>query len=269
MLLTSAALAGTAYPVIIDAGNWESLTEIVFEKTVGGITTTETLTGSVTATDAYADNAILTSVTIAGGIVINEFNAFTPIISSNNFASLDLGKELEVYTPSTTVDYLDAGFLNALVGVSTSADLMQYINVGADGSTPIWDTQFSSTVGLNTSDYIFVEERNGNTDFTLTALDLAGNVIAGAAILEFDDGSYQWDIGLKNTLDESAIVQTQEISVVSIDLFNTTTDIGGFRVNDPGGADVKFFIGSAIPEPSSVTLLGISSLALLLRRKRS
>ncbi len=91
-------------------------------------------------------------------------------------------------------------------------------------------------------------------------LDANGNLIPGSNSLAFQNGSYEWDIGYQNVLDPNNNQQTQEISVLSFDLFDTLTPIGGFRVTNTGNADFKFFVGTAAPEPSSLILLLMGSI---------
>lgn len=138
---------------------------------------------------------------------------------------------------------------------------MQYLRVdGLPNSVPdpMWDFNYGGAT-FDSTNYLIVEERDGNTTFLVEPLDASGNIIAGSDTLSFQDGSYEWDIGYQNSLDPNNSSQTQEISVLSFDLFNTSTPIGGFRITNTGNADFKFFIGTSAPEPSSLILLLLSS----------
>ena len=116
-------------------------------------------------------------------------------------------------------------------------------------NTPDYDLEFR--FAFEPDDYIFVQERNGNTFFQLTPLDINGNPIAGANILQFgEEGGanfsvYDWNTGYAN----SSLQNEQEyaFSVAETSLFFSgdataaPQPVFGFRIDNDGDADVKFF----------------------------
>ncbi|MDP0490080.1 MAG: SdrD B-like domain-containing protein [Verrucomicrobiota bacterium JB023] len=101
---------------------------------------------------------------------------------------------------------------------------------------------------LPDEDYIFIQERDGNTFFELTALDIDGNPIEGANILKFGESGgksftvYDWNSGYANSSYQSR--QEMAFSVAPASLFFEGTDVTpepifGFRIDNDGEADVK------------------------------
>ena len=251
--------------------NVEPLLQIVMSVDQGGGYFSDVVTGSRT-TNADAESVLLNSITTTSGLFLNDFSTITPTVSNSNFPPS--GSRIEIYTPRNRVNVADANFLDELANVHATGDLMQYLRVdGFNGTDPMWDLTYGGAT-FNSSNYLIVEERDGNTTFEVEPLDMNGNSIAGSDTLAFQDGSYEWDIGYQNALDPNTASQTQEISVLSFDLFNTVTPIGGFRITNTGNADFKFFVGTnaavtGVPEPSSLVLILLCSTAgLNYRRKR-
>lgn len=248
--------------------NIEPLQEIVFNVDLDGSGyVTETLTASQT-TNQVAESVVLQSITTTSGLVLDDFSTITPTITNSNFPAT--ANNIEIFTPRTAVNVADSSFLDELAGVHSTGDLLQYIRVdGFGGTDPMWDLNYGGAV-FDSDNYLVVEERNGNTTFTVEPLDANGNLIPNSDTLGFQNGSYEWDVGYQNVLDPINDEQTQELSVLSFDLFNTSTPIGGFRVTNTGNADFKFFIGTAVttPEPSSIILLLMSSVTGIGYRRR-
>lgn len=259
-----------------------------------------TQTSSASGVEATNDQIFLQSLTVNGGgtqKVLSHFN-FDAQITNVNFSEdvtgvgvvkggqltsinpINISPDLQegVDPANNTVTGLD-NFVGALQTTLTDSDINNYFFYDEivdtelpDSSTADFDIMFANP--FLADDFIAVTERNGNTDFQITALDINGNLIAGATTLEFDSadgskGGYDWNTGYSTTNYRST--QSQWLTVASAGLFGTDEAVYGFRVDNGGGADVKFFgisDTSFVPEPSSTLLLGLGSLSLLIRRKR-
>ena len=126
-----------------------------------------------------------------------------------------------------------------------------YDGVNPDPTAGLTDYDLNFRFAYQPDDYIYVQERNGNTFFQLTPLDINGDPIAGANILQFGEGGgvpfsvYDWNTGYAN----NALQNEQEMafSIVGASLFfggaatATPQPVFGFRIDNDGEADVKFF----------------------------
>ena len=110
-------------------------------------------------------------------------------------------------------------------------------------TTPDFDIQFG--YGFESSDYMLVAERFGNSTFSLYALDAYGNQIGDIVCFGCSGGGsyqkYDWNSGLAaaNYVNNQAMTFT----VIPVSLFNTGAQtIFGLRIfNSTDQADVKFF----------------------------
>lgn len=248
--------------------NTEIISQLILEVTDADKNTFIDTQNAPATTDSLASSALLQSITLDSGVALVSFDPLTPAISSFTTSG---SVTVNIFTPTTTIPEGDTGFSDALADTHSNADIMNYISVDGSSGLASWDLLYDSQVGLGSSDYLIVEERDGNTSFNVTPLDLNGTPIAGSNTLFFDDfsagSSYQWDTGLQNVLDSASDNQTQQMTVLSLDLFNTgSTPIGGFAIENTGRADIKFFIGS-IPEPSTALLSALALPSLLIRRR--
>jgi hypothetical protein len=209
-----------------------------------------------------ADSAILQSITTST-TTINAFTPTVPTVTNDTFPASASG--IQVLENGAAVGVSDTDFISSLEQMHANGDLMNYLRVDGGNFTPQWDIQYSLPISSN--DYLVVEERNGNTTFTVEALDINGDLISAADSLAFSGSSYQWSIGLANSADPNSD-QPQVLSVIDFDLFNTSTPIYGFRINDTGNADFKFFVATAVPEPSSAAWLAMFAIACVSRRRR-
>ena len=179
-------------------------------------------------------------------------------------------------------------FKSALAGTTQDTDLLNYAFydfVSHMPSAGVADYDLLFQRGFKADDYLLVSERWGNTYFTLTPLDSSGQVITGANTLRFGYptgdaySKYDWNSGFA----AASYVKDQAMafSVASVAKFFEGTEtkpqtVFGFRVDNDGEADVKFFGLSgqpftenpSVPEPSSALLAMLAGLGMLLRRKR-
>lgn len=208
-----------------------------------------------------------------------------------------------------------AAYEAAVVNASLNTNLMNYlfydstINNLPNSVTADFDILYYHAFAA--TDYLVIAERDGNTYFQLTPLGVDGNPILGANSLLFGDnrnasnrtaaglpnpvqGTAPHDVntGYRNSNDhfnQGSQNQPMWFTAASVSKFFEGTSVAlgdqyvyGFRIDNNGNADVKFFGASddtfednfinplvpPIPEPS--TLLFISALApmLLLQRRR-
>ena len=243
--------------------NVQTISQVVLNVN-GGVETQDT---PATGATVGVTSATLQSLTIGAGVLDN-FDFATPTIVSNgtNFFPTSGQPNIEVLTSTEPVGIEDSDFLAELAQTYTNGDLVNHLRVDGTNLQPSWDVIYNEA--LNTDNYLIFEERDGNTTFTIDVLDEAGNLIAGANTLSFDGNSYQWSIGYSNEDDPNG-AQSQVLGVIEFDLFNTSTPIGGFRVNNTGNADFKFFVGGvAIPEPGTGGSIFLISLLGWARRRR-
>lgn len=176
-------------------------------------------------------------------------NDFGNIIRNNNFSTSVTG--VGIYDKGAFINANNATtFEPALEEAVNSTDLMQFLYYDNTSNLPggdDFDIYFAK--GITESDYIVVGERNGNTYFTVTPLDANGNQIAGSEKVRFGKvggpnsgngtSKYDWDIGFAPT---NQAGQSMVYTAISASLFNLGgAPIFGFRVDNNGEADVKFF----------------------------
>ena len=249
--------------------NVQTISQVVLNVDDGMTTFVDTQNAPAPGATVGVTSATLQSLTIGAGVLDN-FDFATPTIVSNgtNFFPTSGQPNIEVLTSTGPVGIggNNSTFLDALAQTYTNGDLVNYLRVDGTNLQPSWDVIYNEA--LNTDNYLIFEERDGNTTFTIDVLDEAGNLIAGANTLSFDGNSYQWSIGYSNINDPNG-AQPQVLGVIEFDLFNTSTPIGGFRVNNTGNADFKFFVGGvAIPEPGTGGSIFLISLLGWARRRR-
>ena len=241
--------------------NVETIVQVVMQ--VDDATGSNLIVQNTPATGSQeADSAILQSITTST-TTINAFTPTVPTVTNDTFPASASG--IQVLENGAAVGVSDTDFISSLEQMHANGDLMNYLRVDGGNFTPQWDIQYSLPISSN--DYLVVEERNGNTTFTVEALDINGDLISAADSLAFSGSSYQWSIGLANSADPNSD-QPQVLSVIDFDLFNTSTPIYGFRINDTGNADFKFFVATAVPEPSSAAWLAMFAIACVSRRRR-
>lgn len=180
-------------------------------------------------------------------------------------------------------------FSTALASTFSNNDLRNFSFYDFLSSPPNESTPFGThdydilyTSPMLATDYIVISERNGNTFFEVTPLDVNGNVIAGANVLRFGGlqtdpangdaySRYQWNTGYASP--GNLPTQAQALTVAAGSKFFegtglTAVPVGGFRIDNDGEADVKMMIFSdtpfenrLIPEPSTF-LMGLSAALL-------
>jgi len=217
--------------------------------------------------DSSNDRITLESITIEQDgetIVADNVNVLQTSVSNLNFPS-DIGdNDVTVKRGGKVVarvgDIKDGKadqFAHEIEKSLTSTNLRDYIDY-AGGTRELYDSDFDFDVSfspLTNDDYLVVMERFGNSTFDLRPLDANGELIPGGNRLVFR--AYSWNTGHAPS-DQPG--QAMFFSVIDIEKFGVDTDlnsISGFRVNDDGGADFKFFtIGSESFEDREVRYTG-------------
>jgi len=232
----------------------------------------------------------LKSVSIqAGGIIRNlsSFNSLGATVTNVGFTSATTGVGIFDNGVMTTTSNLSA-YATALGGTTQDTDLLNYSYYDGTSNLPgagVADYDLLFQHGFESTDYLLVSERWGNTFFTLAPLNAAGNPISGANMLRFGypTGSaytkYDWNSGYASSSYNSS--QAMAFSVASVSKFFEGTSVSpqavfGFRIDNNGEADVKFFglsdssFGNnpVIPEPSSALFASLAIGLLIIRHRR-
>ena len=263
-LLVMALLAPTllispvgAATVPLTAANDVDITQVILNDGTADITQTASAT-TATAGDNPIDLVQIT-VNDGGPVELDIYNFVTSVDNYNfppgltgvrtwqNGVATELNNDPVTGAPS-------AAYEAAVLSTLGSTDIRDYLaydgiqinGANADGSefNPDFDAFLAGP--LFNDDYIVVQERNGNTDFDLTPLDINGNPIPGANTLLFD-APYGWNTGF-SLLAPQPTNQPQWLLVADVEDFGIDADVTpiyGFRVNNDGEADVKFFGASA------------------------
>ncbi len=211
-------------------------------------------------------------------------NSGIGIVTTTGEASVSLGKPA-----------FDAG----LVASTQNSNLLNYIRYDGQNTTPTaaFDYDLLFQKAYQPTDAFLIQERDGNTYFGITPLGINGNPIPNANILFMGGNTdaapessgtrltrYDWNTGITHSTYQSA--QPFVFTVVEADEFFVGTTVPtadqivyGFRIDNNGNADVKFFGLSddtfdnnpdnplLIPEPTTMLTTTLGLLALLRRRR--
>lgn len=240
--------AGAANPdVTITSGSGDvTVTQVVLTDDGTPVTqnTEAPRSGVGRVTDSSDDVVTIESITVndGGSVVLDEFNVGSISASNFNFPAGSSG--VYAFDNGTQTAVGSGGFEAAVNGQVGSLDLRDYIgydsvNAAVTGNAGHdFDVLFDAP--LRNSDYLLVAERDGNTFFDLLPLDKQGNVIDGSNKVGFDS-TYGWNTGYAPS---NQTAQPMFFTVMDISGFGVVTEdepIYGFRIDNDGEADVKFF----------------------------
>lgn len=290
LFLLSLPLVGQTTLDITPGVNNVPITGVTYN--VGGSTVVQR-TAASGVTNNQDSEVFVSGVQIGSGSSAQNLNVFNfegAQVRNINFGPSSSGVAVFDNGAVTNTNNL-ADFENAVIGITQDADLMNFLYYDAASNLPGASTADFDLIfrySFQPTDYILVSERNGNTFFELTPLGADGEVIAGANTLRFGGAGgaafavYDWNSGYATSSYVSS--QPQVFSVASAGKFfegtAVTGEIYGFRIDNNGDADVKFFGLSDdtftnnpenplfIPEPSTFFLSLIGMLSLVLRRRR-
>lgn len=247
--------------ITVASGNISPIAKVVLDDNGTIVTQTSSQSG-VIATRATELN--LVSVELVSGVELTEFSVGLDVVLQG-FATWQPTSGIGVLNSDGTQTNLVAGAANieafrlAALDTISNSNLNNYIFYDGiqpsapPSGTPDFDIIYQ--VPFLPDDYILVQERNGNTFFELTPLDVNGDPIAGANTLRFDS-QYDWNTGYANSSYQSG--QPYEFSVTLASNFFVGTSVTpqpvyGFRIDNDGQADVKFFLLSDDPFPPPPT----------------
>lgn len=181
-------------------------------------------------------------------VVLDFFNTEGVEIRNNNFSGNVSG--VGVYNQGTTTPASNqSAWESAMVDVVNDKNMLNYMFYDNSSNLPSGDDfDVNWLKGLTEVDYFVVQERDGNTYFTLTPLGADGNPITEAKALRFGfqngvstgNGSqkYDWNTGYAPSNFSS---QPMMFSVVEVAEFESPETIYGIRIDNNGDADVKFY----------------------------
>ncbi|MFY9243302.1 MAG: SdrD B-like domain-containing protein, partial [Polaribacter sp.] len=252
-LTTGFMSAQTMYDVMLGTDN-KKITEVQIE--FNGITITQT-NGFGTANAPASRQTTLpvlmnyTKINDGGSTkTLSFFNAAGAYVTNNNFTIAATG--VGVYNMGN--ETLTANGIPALEeemqNMVKSRNALNYLFYdGTSNIPPGPDFDIYWSKALQNDDNLVVSERDGNTFFRIIPLDINGNPIASARELRFGfqngvnspDGNnkYDWNLGYGSAGRNAS--QPQYFSVIGVDLFNSAQPIYGFRIDNDGDADVKFY----------------------------
>ncbi len=243
LLMGSSLYAQNPLHIVLGSNN-EPITEVKFNYDGNDIIQTQGQSGN-TATNLPV-NLEYFEINGTTKLYINDFGN---VVRNNNFSSQTSG--VGIYKEGSFIETDAMGNFEAVLDEAINdRNLMQFLYYDGQSNVPTGsDFDIFFAKGLTSGDYVAVGERNGNTDFSITPLDELGNPITNSTTLLFGetDGvnsgngttKYDWDIGYAPT---NYATQSMIYSVVDASLFNVGSEtIFGFRIDNNGNADVKFF----------------------------
>ncbi|MDO6737735.1 SdrD B-like domain-containing protein [Wenyingzhuangia sp. 2_MG-2023] len=244
--------AQTLYDVVLGTDN-VPITEVQIE--FNGATITQT-SGGIDPTIPANETTLpvwMNYVKINDGGVIKTLdflNAKGALLASNNFTNATTGVGVYNEGVETLISNGVAAWEDAMQDMVTSRNALSYMFYdGSSNTPPADDFDIYWSKALTNDDYLVVSERDGNTFFRIVPLDINGNPITSARELRFGkqngiassngNKKYDWNIGYGSA--GRFANQPQYFTVVDVNLFNTIQPIYGFRIDNNGDADVKFY----------------------------
>jgi len=232
------------------------ITEMKFLYNGSAVTQTTEASGTNVNTNLALSLTHL-KVNDAGSVkTLTEFNFQGAVIRNNNFTSSTAG--VGVYNLGTSTSAVNtSAWEQAMITSGTDNNLLNYLYYDGATNVPSGDDfDIIWTKGWNDFEYLVVGERNGNTCFALTPIDSTGNTIGSATIIQFGNCNgtnlqeYDWNTGYApGNYNNQPFVFT----VVKMSEFNTSSTIYGFRIDNTGNADPKFFGISDQPFSDNLT----------------
>ncbi|MDP5093830.1 MAG: SpaA isopeptide-forming pilin-related protein, partial [Polaribacter sp.] len=263
-LSTSLASAQTLYDVVLGTDT-KPITQVQFE--FNGNT--------ITQNSGYganrAPNSRQTTLPVwmnyikinDGGIkTLDFYNEIGSFVTNSNITNASTG--IGVYNQGSEVLATNgaAAWEDAMQDMVNSRNALHYLFYDGSSSNPATppagdDFDIKWKKALTNDDHLVVSERDGNTFFTIVPLGINGTPITSARTLRFGfvegannggnsttgNGSrkYDWNIGYGASGTGRFEDQPQMFSVIDVSLFNTSQPIYGFRIDNDGQADVKFY----------------------------
>jgi autotransporter-associated beta strand protein len=236
------------------AGNTVSVTNN------GGSTSTLTITGSATFSGAIVDGSATTAVTVAGGQLTltgaNTYSGVTTITGGTLTVNPTSQNPLLTGANGTDIQGGRVGFDYSGSGQSTPVTAVRdAINSGKirDSLNPANKSvgYFDDTTALKVTAAV-TWNGDANLDGTVNALDF------NALATNFGSGTFWY----QGDFDRSGTVDTADFTILSQN-FNKTGGISAGAL--PGSIPT---LGALVPEPATVSLMGLAVSAMSIRRRR-
>ena len=279
-----------------------AISEVTYS--VNGITVTQTSQATGSSNYNQTGPVYVTQVK-AGGRTLDFFNFegamlrdVNGVLGQSNIQTSETGIGTVDHNGQTKASDGKAAFDAALTNTTQNNNILDYVYYDGNNTTPVANYDFDLLFqrGLEVTDAFLIQERDGNTYFKVEAIGADGNVIAGSNTLVFGGNTdadpestgssqqrYDWNSGY--TLQNYQASQSIAFTVAETSVFFDGTSVleedqivYGFRIDNNGNADVKFF-GlsddsfennpiSPIPEPAVFSsLLGLAALLIATRRR--
>jgi hypothetical protein len=236
LLLFTSSLFGQNTTIVRQGNNNTPITQVTYA--VDG--------NLVTQNTPHNNGHFSTSDVILKSIQVNDngtaktlqFFNLGGIVTNNNFQTNTTG--VGVYNDGNMTPASNrAAFESAINDMSSDSSLLHMLVYDRTSNIPNGnDFDINWNKGLTNDDFIVLGERNGNSRFTIIPLDQNGNIIVGANYIQFRS-RYDWNTGFAP---RNVPNQPMHLSVVKVDQFNTSTPVFGFRIDNNGEADIRFFM---------------------------
>ncbi|MEM9481500.1 MAG: hypothetical protein AAGA58_17760, partial [Verrucomicrobiota bacterium] len=222
------------------------ITEVGMSRGGGDIIQTASVDGVIEATNDEINLEYIKVVEDGQIVTLDEFNMSGVQVKNMEIEFWMLG--VGAYENGNWTYPWQSNFTDAVTNVLATHDIMDYMDYGFLFPEELTDHDFDLEFEypLYNGDYVIVMERFGNTFFDLVPLGDNGEPIPGSKRLGFD-APYRWYTGYAPGAHGG---QPIAFTVAKIDRFGINTldtPIHGFRVDNDGAADVKFFTMSAEP----------------------
>lgn len=276
-----------------------------FRYTINNVVFTQNVEATNSSLTPQTQPVIAQRIT-AGGRNLDFFNFagaslrdVNGVFGQSNVQTANSGIGIVTESGDTSVSFGKAAFDAGLVASTQNSNLLNYIRYDGQNTTPTaaFDYDLLFQKAYQPTDAFLIQERDGNTYFGITPLGINGNPIPNANILFMGGNTdaapessgtrltrYDWNTGITHSTYQST--QPFVFTVVEADEFFVGTSVPtadqivyGFRIDNNGNADVKFFGLSddtfdnnpnnplLIPEPTTMLTTTLGLLALLRRRR--
>ncbi|MGJ8641365.1 MAG: PEP-CTERM sorting domain-containing protein [Opitutaceae bacterium] len=276
-VLCSILLSSHSYGIVLTADNTNGGVGVSIQSILVEGSTYTDAAGSTIQAD---ERALLERVNFSNGSYLDTSTFNNPLLSTtlsdfNGNVNLgvftgDGGATRVALTPPGTTPETDS-YLAAALAATEARNLRNYTDNNSFGASENFTLDFTYTNNLDPNGSILVGERDGNSSFSITALNAAGNPTG--VVVEVPSGlqGFALDTGFQAAGDGNS-GQGMEIAVFSVAIFAATEDIRGLRLFNENGADTFLLASSptVVPEPSSFALIfGTVALGFVAVRRRS
>ena len=212
------------------------------------------------------DPTDLNSVELMSGVVYGNF--ITPI----SYQTISLAEVAEIRENTvTTATVSSPTFTVEATAAFQNQNLNHYQQVDAGNEDAQWQINYGTAFSVGMDALLVLTDRNSNNTYSIEALDVANNSLGTQAIAL---GSYE-DTGAVSL--STNLIDTESIGA-SVFLLSDFTSLAGLTAvdhfiitntsGDADGGDGKLLVFTAVPEPSSLSLLSLGLIATMRRKRR-